>query len=553
MSTICPPQVERVSEALEDLLADNDSAAIPSHALAHCAPITARRFSAPPRELDAPPRDLDAPARELDAPPRQKQPAAYPLDHCGPLLPDPSLSWTLARRVMRTTAPLLAADVLGLMLAGLVARAALLLALPDAGTALGWTAPVALLPVLFAYWLSDLYAEVWVHPVVELRQLTHLTSIGLLAAALGGLLAPGLPIWCLAVWPVAVVLVPLFRRAARRLCANRGWWGYPTLVIGSGDAAPIAAMAVMDVPTSGLRPVLVSDPEGGCRVAGIPVCNDPAQLESLVRAQAIRHAVVSLPQFSPARLGEVLDRYGGLVPHLLVMSDASTLPSLWGASRNCGRLSGIEVRNALMLATLQSVKRAIDVTIAIMVFVVSLPFLPIVVFLVNRSGPGPAFYGHTRIGQHGRLFTALKFRTMHENGDAILGDYFEQNPQACQEWKRDHKLRNDPRVTAIGGFLRRTSLDELPQVWNVLKGDMSLVGPRPIVQDEICRYGDRIRLYAKIKPGITGLWQVSGRTDTTYDDRVQLDLFYIRHWSPWLDAYILAKTIVALVSRDGAY
>jgi lipopolysaccharide/colanic/teichoic acid biosynthesis glycosyltransferase len=151
------------------------------------------------------------------------------------------------------------------------------------------------------------------------------------------------------------------------------------------------------------------------------------------------------------------------------------------------------------------------------------------------------------------MFKAWKFRTMRPDGDALLRDLLARDPAAREEWERDQKLRHDPRVTAFGRFLRKTSLDELPQIWNVFKGDMSIVGPRPIVESEVVRYGDVFDLYTTVKPGITGLWQVSGRTNLSYADRVLLDQFYIRHWSPWLDIYILAKTAVALANRDGAY
>jgi lipopolysaccharide/colanic/teichoic acid biosynthesis glycosyltransferase len=142
---------------------------------------------------------------------------------------------------------------------------------------------------------------------------------------------------------------------------------------------------------------------------------------------------------------------------------------------------------------------------------------------------------------------------MRGNADTLLEEYLANDPTAREEWNQSHKLRRDPRVTRIGRFLRNTSLDELPQIWNVLKGEMSLVGPRPIVDEEIWHYGDAIRLYMTVKPGITGLWQASGRTELNYDDRVLLDQFYVRHWSPWLDAFVLAKTVIALMRRDGAY
>jgi lipopolysaccharide/colanic/teichoic acid biosynthesis glycosyltransferase len=142
---------------------------------------------------------------------------------------------------------------------------------------------------------------------------------------------------------------------------------------------------------------------------------------------------------------------------------------------------------------------------------------------------------------------------MHANGDEILLKHLEANPASRAEWAAEMKLSNDPRVFGVGKWLRKLSLDELPQLWNVLRGDMSLVGPRPIVQAEIWRYGKVFRLYTTVKPGITGLWQASGRNNVSYDERVLLDEFYIRHWSLWLDVYIVAKTVVALLSRRGAY
>ncbi len=457
------------------------------------------------------------------------------------------------RRALRMRAPFVLADVLALMLSAVMAQGAMWLVYPPAAACLGPAAALAMLPLIVAYGLSALYSEIWVHPVIEFRQLTHVSTVGLLAAALGGMLAWPFPLWCAAAWVGTVIMVPLFRTVARYLCVNRGWWGYPTLVIGSGSGAADTARMLLETPRSGLIPVLITDPDDRCRASAIPVINDPATLESLLRNRGICHAVVSLPHFSSARLGEVLDRYSGLVPHLMVMSDAATLPTLWGASRCIGRLSGIEVRNGLLLTTLQGVKRAFDLAVAISVLCLSLPLLVGIMAVMKLTSRGPIFFGHTRIGRHGRRFRAWKFRTMHTNGDAILREYLQRVVSAQEEWTRDRKLRNDPRVTRFGALLRKLSLDELPQIWKVLRGDMSIVGPRPIVESEVRLYGDVFRLYSSVKPGITGLWQVSGRTNLSYDDRVLLDQFYIRHWSPWLDVYILAKTVVALVKRDGAY
>ena len=142
---------------------------------------------------------------------------------------------------------------------------------------------------------------------------------------------------------------------------------------------------------------------------------------------------------------------------------------------------------------------------------------------------------------------------MVEDADSILRKYLDEHPESRLEWTRDHKLKNDPRVTRIGRVLRRTSVDELPQLWNVLTGEMSLVGPRPIVEAEIAKYAEDFQTYSRVPPGITGLWQVSGRNNTTYAERVEYDTYYVNNWSPWLDVYLLAKTVQAVFAKDGAY
>jgi Undecaprenyl-phosphate galactose phosphotransferase WbaP len=173
------------------------------------------------------------------------------------------------------------------------------------------------------------------------------------------------------------------------------------------------------------------------------------------------------------------------------------------------------------------------------------------VIRVRRTGT-PIFYGHTRIGQGGRKFRCWKFRTMVQDADIALKDLLTQ-PGFRVEWETNFKLKNDPRVTAIGAFLRRTSLDELPQLWNVLKGEMSLVGPRPIIEDELPRYRENAKFYLQVKPGITGLWQVSGRSNAPYDYRVRLDTWYVKNWGLWYDLVILGRTASVVLSRVGAY
>jgi Undecaprenyl-phosphate galactose phosphotransferase WbaP len=200
----------------------------------------------------------------------------------------------------------------------------------------------------------------------------------------------------------------------------------------------------------------------------------------------------------------------------------------------------------------EAIKRTLDVSGALCIGVVLSPFLLIIVAVMWCEG-GPIIYRHRRIGRKGRAFECLKFRTMVPNADQVLRKVLARDAKLRAEWRRDRKLRHDPRITAVGRFLRRTSLDELPQLWNVLRGEMSLVGPRPVVSDELLRYGRKRGDYLSVLPGLTGLWQVTGRNDTNYRRRVALDAYYVRNRCLSLDVYILLKTTLVVIGGRGAY
>ena len=199
------------------------------------------------------------------------------------------------------------------------------------------------------------------------------------------------------------------------------------------------------------------------------------------------------------------------------------------------------------------VKRAMDLALIACSLPLLLPLVAILGALVKLSSPGPIFYSHRRIGRVGAFFSMWKFRTMCVNSAEVLELYLAQNPAARVEWNHTHKLRHDPRVTPLGQFLRRYSLDEIPQVWNVIQGRMSLVGPRPIVAAEVPKYGEHFECYSRVKPGLTGQWQVSGRSTLSYKQRVALDCEYVARWSMRRDLSILLKTFSSVANRDGAY
>ncbi|WP_263377123.1 sugar transferase [Granulicella aggregans] len=199
------------------------------------------------------------------------------------------------------------------------------------------------------------------------------------------------------------------------------------------------------------------------------------------------------------------------------------------------------------------IKRSIDISVAIIILPLVLAIGAVIAISIFLDSPGPVFFSHRRMRGDRVSFRMWKFRTMCHDAPQALERYLEQNPEHREEWLLNHKLKKDPRVNAVGRFLRKTSLDELPQIWNVLTGEMSLVGPRPIVAAEISKYGKDFRYYAAVKPGVTGLWQTSGRSTLTYAERVALDRFYVENWSLWFELKIIIRTVRTVLLSDGAY
>lgn len=198
-------------------------------------------------------------------------------------------------------------------------------------------------------------------------------------------------------------------------------------------------------------------------------------------------------------------------------------------------------------------KRGFDVVVASMALLFFSPIFLMLMALVKFSDGGSVFYGHSRIGHGGRTFRCLKFRTMRQDGDRVLKEYLEKNPAAYEEWRTTRKLQDDPRITTVGGVLRKLSLDELPQLLNIIRGEMSIVGPRPVVEDELEMYDTAAHLYLRSRPGLTGLWQVSGRNDVSYAARVALDSHYVENWSLVTDLKIIGLTVPAVCFSRGSY
>jgi Undecaprenyl-phosphate galactose phosphotransferase WbaP len=359
-------------------------------------------------------------------------------------------------------------------------------------------------------------------------------------------------------WLITALFVPASRTATRNWCSRRPWWGINTVILGAGATGQAMLKALEQRPTLGLRPVAVLDhfsentPHFNSASRSV-FCGDLSLAPQFASNCRPCYAIVAMPHLESGRLAAFMQEYAEGFSQVLVIPDLFGIAGLKLCAKDVGGVLGLEISQNSPNRVPQTLKRCFDLIVAIIVGVVFLPVVAIICVCVRLGSPGPILYGQRRIGRNAREFTAWKFRTMVSDADRVLEQYLRDNPQLRQEWNGDYKLKHDPRVTHLGRFLRKFSLDELPQLWNVLCGHMSLVGPRPIVWAEVGRYGKRFALYRSVTPGITGLWQISGRNNTTYEERTRLDEYYVRHWSVLLDFYILLRTVRAVLFAEGAY
>ncbi|HBW2219641.1 TPA: undecaprenyl-phosphate galactose phosphotransferase WbaP [Klebsiella pneumoniae] len=358
-------------------------------------------------------------------------------------------------------------------------------------------------------------------------------------------------------WGLVLVLVPTLRMTAKLILHKLNLWQRDTWVIGCGANAQEAYLAINSERNLGLNIVGFVASDGlstsGKQINGLPViAESPKWLEGINKKT----------QFIVAVESDQSDIRNNWLRNFMIQGYryVSVIPTLRGMPLDSTDMSFIFSHEVMIFRVQQNLakwssrflKRSFDVIGSLAIITVLSPVLIYISQKVKKDG-GPAIYGHERIGKGGKPFKCLKFRSMVINSKEVLDELLEKDMDAKREWDSTFKLKNDPRVTKIGCFLRRTSLDELPQLFNVLKGEMSLVGPRPIITAELVRYNEEVDYYLLSKPGMTGLWQVSGRSDVDYETRVYLDAWYVKNWSMWNDIAILFKTIGVVLKKDGAY
>ncbi|MDI6693928.1 MAG: undecaprenyl-phosphate galactose phosphotransferase WbaP [Anaerolineales bacterium] len=458
--------------------------------------------------------------------------------------------WLLRHACLYMMLLLLLADLAGLALSNLAALA-IRQQLPGG---LSWRPHLdyLILILLFPliYYRRRLYQPYGVSEVNELYHLTSSTSTGfIIIGALTYFLKMDVTYSRLAffiTWLFAIILVPLGRMAVRQAASRLQLWGVPVMVIGGPADAARYVDYFNSHPKIGLRPVGVFTPN---------LREDPTprleNLRRLCRQQGVYAALVVCAALSD--LDHVRETYREIFERIILIDGEDDGLQLSGANvLQFGGIQALVVRQNLLDPWAQRFKRLMDLIASALGLLVLAPFFVIVALLIRLDSPGGVFYRQWRLGKGGRPFQLLKFRTMHLNADQLLQTYLEKDPLLKQEWDAYQKLKHDPRITRMGRLLRRFSLDEFPQLWNVLKGEMSLVGPRPIMLNQVELYGPRLEHYQRVLPGITGIWQVSGRNHHSFQKRAEFDVQYVMNWSVWLDIYLVIRTLWVVLRADGA-
>ncbi|MDR0644193.1 MAG: undecaprenyl-phosphate galactose phosphotransferase WbaP [Treponema sp.] len=331
--------------------------------------------------------------------------------------------------------------------------------------------------------------------------------------------------------------------------------GIPAVIFGSGNIGKLIVDQLLKSRKTGYIPVLILNDEKNAmdNYRGVPVIHDTSIAQEIVKRFNIKMAIIAMQGANKDKLKRLLNDSVSAFRYSVIIPDFFNVTNIWMSVRDFDGVLGFVTSHRLRMFWNWGVKRFIDLALVFIGGTILLPFLLIIGLLVKATSPGPVLYGHIRLGLNGKKFKAYKFRSMVVDSDDRLKRLLDSDSRIREEWEASHKLKDDPRITKIGRILRKLSFDEFPQLINVLKGEMSLVGPRPIVDDEVEKYGEDFKRIFSVKPGITGLWQVSGRSDTDYAERISFDTYYLQSWSIWLDLWVLYKTLGIVVKGKGAY
>ena len=348
--------------------------------------------------------------------------------------------------------------------------------------------------------------------------------------------------------PFATVLLPGFRELAKHYFAKFKWWGVPAVIYLDGSDGYFIVEKLLTHKFLGYHPSVIIDSavKEKTLYKGIPVYPPSEELHQHIKNYNIKPAIICDYH---GDMAYIMSSYR----YTIKVSKNQTLFTDTQQLKDIGGIIGFASIHNLTFKRNLFVKRLIDIFVILAALPILIPVMVILAILTKLTSKGPVFYGHKRVGKNGKEITCWKFRSMCINSQEILEEILATDPVRRAEWEKVRKFIDDPRVTNFGKFLRKTSLDELPQLFNILFGQMSLVGPRPVTEPEMVKYGEYRDYVLSVSPGLTGMWQVSGRSDTGYEERISFDTYYIQNWSIWLDIWILIKTVWVVLKGKGAY
>ena len=354
-------------------------------------------------------------------------------------------------------------------------------------------------------------------------------------------------------WPICVLTAIICRWILRSIFKRYDFGNVRAIIMGAGTVGIKTARLMGKNKHLGITPVAFLDDAPrlqNSKVEDLPIAGELDKLEAIAKKLNVDYIIACLPVTIVMK--KIKEHCRGF-KHIMIIPADSMFSSVWVYAYDIGGMLGLEIRCNLMLKSLLLIKQFLDYSLTLLIALMTIPLMIFCAVIIKLTSKGAVIYKAHRLGVHGKVFFVYKFRTMKLGSEQHFEQYLEDNPEAKKEWQKTFKLKKDPRITWVGNILRRTSLDELPQLFNVLRGEMSLIGPRPIVESERKYYADKYEMVSSVRPGITGLWQVSGRSDLGYEDRVELDCYYLMNWNIWLDIFILLKTVKEVLFCKGAY
>lgn len=417
-----------------------------------------------------------------------------------------------------------------------------------------------LLIILFpiAYLIRGLYPGFGMDVIEELRTLSYsTTAVYAIMATMSFLIKDTWDYSRLAFvmsWLISLISVPMLRSFIKNKLANKEWWGLPVMIIGAGKAGEKVTKSLQKNYQIGLKPYIAIDDnvEKWGYLNQIPVVGGLEIIPELVKKIGIEHTIIAMPGVQRKKQREIIRNYSKYFVTTTLIPDLYGLSSLWVNTKDIGGILGLEVSEVLLKKSSQIKKRIFDILLSSFLIITLSPIVLILALLIKLDSKGSIFFRQVRMGINDSRFEIIKFRTMFENAEQRLDELLEHNEDYRSEFEVYHKLKSDPRLTRVGKFLRKFSLDELPQFINVIKGDMSLIGPRAYIPWEKIKMNGYEETILKVKPGISGLWQVTDRNQSSFEERNETDVYYIRNWSMFLDIYIVARTIGVVLLGRGA-